>query len=273
MSLPPPDAPLRCLPRTFSSKNGLPVELHRLPADAGQRLVDMYLAFQPRNSFQGLPPIKDAVCVNWVREMLRTGINVIAIAGGTGWQPAAAPGRRRSSATPPCFPSTRRSARCWWWFAPVSKTSASAPNWCEAASTWPTSWASSGFGCRWMPRTCGPGTSTGNAGSIRDAARPRAGHGVRGPPLAPPGGRRDSSPRRTSPCRAFISPTRPACPAASTRYARIDGSSALLQLTSATAASRTRSRRGAILATRSRHSGGSSTNSRFEPNSRPGCRL
>ena len=57
----------------------MPVELHRLPPDAGQRLVDMYLAFQPRNSFQGLPPIKDEVCVNWVREMLRTGLHVVAL--------------------------------------------------------------------------------------------------------------------------------------------------------------------------------------------------
>lgn len=68
-----------CLPRAFSGKNGLPVQLHRLPTDAGQRLIEMYLAFQPRNSFQGLPPIKDEVCVRWVREMLATGIHVVAI--------------------------------------------------------------------------------------------------------------------------------------------------------------------------------------------------
>ena len=71
----------RCLPRTFAGKNGLPLEIHRLAADAGQRLIDMYLAFQPRNSFQGLPPIKDEVCVRWVREILVTGIHVIAIHG------------------------------------------------------------------------------------------------------------------------------------------------------------------------------------------------
>jgi len=71
-----------CLPRTFAGKNGLPIELHRLPDDAGQCLIEMYLAFQPRNSFQGLPPIKDEVCVRWVREMLATGIHVIATAAG-----------------------------------------------------------------------------------------------------------------------------------------------------------------------------------------------
>jgi len=69
----------RCLPRSFAGKNGLPIEIHRLPDDAGQRLIDMYLAFQPRNSFQGLPPIKDEVCVRWVREILVTGIHVTAV--------------------------------------------------------------------------------------------------------------------------------------------------------------------------------------------------
>ena len=68
----------RCLPRGFVSKNGLPCELQLLAGD-GQRLIDMYLAFQPRNCFQGLPPIKDAVCIKWVQDMLRTGVNVTAV--------------------------------------------------------------------------------------------------------------------------------------------------------------------------------------------------
>jgi diamine N-acetyltransferase len=66
------------LPRTFLCQNGLPVELRRLSENAGQRLIDMYLAFQPRNSFQGLPPIKDDVCVRWVRDMIATGVHVVA---------------------------------------------------------------------------------------------------------------------------------------------------------------------------------------------------
>ena len=78
----PAKASFDCLPRVAVAKNGAAVELQLLPADAGQRLIDMYLAFQPRNSFQGLPPLKDAVCINWVGEMLRTGINVIAVGDG-----------------------------------------------------------------------------------------------------------------------------------------------------------------------------------------------
>jgi RimJ/RimL family protein N-acetyltransferase len=79
MSLPSLENPVRCLPRTFSTKTGLRCELQILPADAGQRLIDMYLAFQPRNCFQGLPPIKDTVCINWVQDMLRTGVNLTAV--------------------------------------------------------------------------------------------------------------------------------------------------------------------------------------------------
>jgi RimJ/RimL family protein N-acetyltransferase len=81
MSLPAAETP-SCLPRVCTDKNGSPFELCRLAADDGQRLAEMYLAFQPRNSFQGLPPIKDSVCVQWVRDMLATGVNVIATAAG-----------------------------------------------------------------------------------------------------------------------------------------------------------------------------------------------
>jgi GNAT superfamily N-acetyltransferase len=72
-------ATAHCLPRTFVSKNGLPLDLQLLPNAAGPRLLKMYLDFQPRNCFQGLPPLKDAVCSAWVDDMLRTGINIIAL--------------------------------------------------------------------------------------------------------------------------------------------------------------------------------------------------
>jgi RimJ/RimL family protein N-acetyltransferase len=78
MSLLAIGASLVCLPRPFVGKNGMTIHLHRLPPEEGNRLIDMYLAFQPRNSFQGLPPIKDEVCIKWVREMLVTGIHITA---------------------------------------------------------------------------------------------------------------------------------------------------------------------------------------------------
>jgi RimJ/RimL family protein N-acetyltransferase len=58
------------------------VKLAHLTANEGRRLIDMYLAFQPRNSFQGLPPIKDQVCIKWVEGMLRDGINIVALDDG-----------------------------------------------------------------------------------------------------------------------------------------------------------------------------------------------
>ncbi len=80
----PLDTPrtIRSLPRSFTSKRGEPVRLALLDHRDRDRLVAMYLAYQPRASFQGLPPLKDAVCVRWVHDMVRTGVNVVALADG-----------------------------------------------------------------------------------------------------------------------------------------------------------------------------------------------
>jgi RimJ/RimL family protein N-acetyltransferase len=66
------------LPRTFRAKNGHLLKFQLLEKNLHQQFVDAYLTFLPRNSFQGLPPLKDEVCVKWVREMIGTGINLIA---------------------------------------------------------------------------------------------------------------------------------------------------------------------------------------------------
>lgn len=80
----PLDSPrtIRSLPRSFTSKRGELVRLALLDHRDRDRLVAMYLAYQPRASFQGLPPLKDVVCVQWVHDMVRTGVNVVALAGG-----------------------------------------------------------------------------------------------------------------------------------------------------------------------------------------------
>jgi len=73
--------PIRCLPRRFAAKNGLLCKLRLLPDGGGssaEELIAMYLGFRPRNCFHGLPPIKDPACVQWVQDMLRMGINVVA---------------------------------------------------------------------------------------------------------------------------------------------------------------------------------------------------
>jgi CBS domain-containing protein len=71
-------------PRAFVSKRGDAVLIKTLDEKTGQGLVDMYLAFQPRNSFQGLPPLTDAACVQWVRGMMGNGVNLVALSFGAG---------------------------------------------------------------------------------------------------------------------------------------------------------------------------------------------
>ncbi len=73
-----PGRPVLCLPRTFVSRQDVAVRLQCLRAEEQPQLLAMYLAFQPRNAFQGLPPIRDEVCARWVDDMVRNGFNVAA---------------------------------------------------------------------------------------------------------------------------------------------------------------------------------------------------
>ena len=68
---------IRSLPRQFINKQGTESRMCLLAEEARQRLVAMYLAYQPRNSFQGLPPLRDEVCARWVQDMIRDGINIV----------------------------------------------------------------------------------------------------------------------------------------------------------------------------------------------------
>jgi RimJ/RimL family protein N-acetyltransferase len=70
--------------RNFLAKNLQLVHIQLLEKNLNRQLIDSYLAFQPRNSFQGLPPLKDDICVKWVEEMIRTGINIIALCSRSG---------------------------------------------------------------------------------------------------------------------------------------------------------------------------------------------
>jgi len=83
MKTPITECRLCCLPRSFTSKQGVAIQLQVLSADEQPQLLAMYLAYQPRNAFQGLPPIKDEVCIRWVNEMFQTGIHVAAQSDST----------------------------------------------------------------------------------------------------------------------------------------------------------------------------------------------
>jgi CBS domain-containing protein len=71
-------------PRAFISKNGDAILIRTLDEKSCHGLIDMYLAFQPRNSFQGLPPVTDEACTQWVHRMIGNGINIVALSFGDG---------------------------------------------------------------------------------------------------------------------------------------------------------------------------------------------
>jgi CBS domain-containing protein/RimJ/RimL family protein N-acetyltransferase len=68
----------RLRPHAFVDRRGEPVLIRDLSGNHVERLLDMYLAYQPRGSFNGLPPIEDGACVMWVKHMVDTGINLVA---------------------------------------------------------------------------------------------------------------------------------------------------------------------------------------------------
>ena len=63
----------------FVDKRGESICIKTLAESLHQGLIGMYLAYQPKDSFDGLPPIKDAACVAWVQGMIRNGINLVAL--------------------------------------------------------------------------------------------------------------------------------------------------------------------------------------------------
>ena len=66
-------------PHTFINKKGDAILIKELDEKTHQRLVGMYLAYEPRNSFSGLPPTTDESCVQWVQGMIATGISLVAV--------------------------------------------------------------------------------------------------------------------------------------------------------------------------------------------------
>jgi len=72
------------LPQAFINKKGEAIVVKTLDEKLCQGLIDMYLAYQPRNSFQGLPPITDEACRKWVQHMIGHGVNLVAVALGGG---------------------------------------------------------------------------------------------------------------------------------------------------------------------------------------------
>jgi RimJ/RimL family protein N-acetyltransferase len=71
-------------PRVFSTKNGQALRLQILKAHLERQFIEAYLAFRPRNSFQGLPPLEDVACAEWAQNLIDTGINLVAVSPTAG---------------------------------------------------------------------------------------------------------------------------------------------------------------------------------------------
>jgi len=67
-------------PHAFINKAKAPIIIKGLDEEGQKQLVEMYLAFQPRASFNGLPPITDEACAEWVRGMVANGTHLVAMA-------------------------------------------------------------------------------------------------------------------------------------------------------------------------------------------------
>jgi CBS domain-containing protein/GNAT superfamily N-acetyltransferase len=66
-------------PHTFLTRRNEPIIIKPIDDKTLLQLLDMYLQKVPRNSFDGLPPIRDDRCRAWVLDMDERGINLVAL--------------------------------------------------------------------------------------------------------------------------------------------------------------------------------------------------
>lgn len=70
---------VRCLPFSFVDRKGRPILIREaLPGDH-DRILKMYQDFEPKESFQGLPPANPAKLAEWVSSMTKSGFNLIGV--------------------------------------------------------------------------------------------------------------------------------------------------------------------------------------------------
>ena len=79
MSPKPEESTIRNYSHIFVDRKGGAILIKMLDDSMHQALVKKYLAYQPRDSFEWLPPIEDEACVKWVWKMIRD-INLVALA-------------------------------------------------------------------------------------------------------------------------------------------------------------------------------------------------
>jgi len=73
------DTTIHNFPRAFINKRDEAILIQTLESKQQEQLIEMYLNYEPRGSFNGLPPISDEVCIKWVRGMIDDAANLIAL--------------------------------------------------------------------------------------------------------------------------------------------------------------------------------------------------
>jgi GNAT superfamily N-acetyltransferase len=71
----------KCLPCTFCDKRSVEILINKCCEEDCNRLIEMYCNFEPKESFQGIPPATNRKTAEWVRAILRDNFNIIAICG------------------------------------------------------------------------------------------------------------------------------------------------------------------------------------------------
>jgi len=74
------ESTIRNYSHIFVDRKEEAILIKKLDDSMHQALIKKYLAYQPRDSFEGLPPIEDEACVKWVWKMIRDGTNLVALA-------------------------------------------------------------------------------------------------------------------------------------------------------------------------------------------------
>ena len=66
-------------PRAFLDRGGNPIMLRADVPELLDNLSQMYLSYQPRGIFSGLPPVSDSACIKWVKEITETSVGLMAM--------------------------------------------------------------------------------------------------------------------------------------------------------------------------------------------------
>jgi len=73
------DTTIYNFPHAFINRRGEAILIRTLEPAHHQPLIDMYLAYRPRNSFSGLPPSTDEACTRWVAGIIDHAVNLLAL--------------------------------------------------------------------------------------------------------------------------------------------------------------------------------------------------